>query len=307
MTAPMEYLTAGTRSMFGDQLESHRATAPSTAFSANPQARFIDTYSRQKLNTASPGFTHNYESSIGRQSQSYKKTQPSWTVGARDHLASGAMIGGPGPGQYSSCRSSIGPQIVSNARTSTAVGNRTGNRWSSYRNEYYEIPATPGPGDPVSYIGTGGPKYSMGGTAPRYDFGVGGTNKRSPPSYMDDPAPGSYSSTVSFGPQLLATKSTSPTTKFPSTTRSAAARVYISKDHERAILGSASPGPSKYRAYSSIGSQSVSPRKTSPSFGFGSGGRFSDYQPTKARTTQRSLKDDLGASAVMPGPGAYRV
>lgn len=80
--------------------------------------------------------------------------------------------------------------------------------------------------------------------------------------------------TSSIGVQLESTKSSSARHGFGTATRNAQQRVYLSRDHDRSNAGSASPGPGRYAVPSSMGRQTHSKKDSSPSWVFGSGGRF---------------------------------
>jgi len=93
----------------------------------------------------------------------------------------------------------------------------------------------------------------------------------------------------SLGKQPLGWLPTQPEFSFHRRgTRSQRERVYMAPEFEKHFFGSFSPGPQTMSAVSSLGRQTASVRKTSPSASFGSASRF----PSTKRL-------------VTPGPDTY--
>ena len=78
-------------------------------------------------------------------------------------------------------------------------------------------------------------------------------------------------------------------------------KVYVSRDHEREVLGHQSPGPNMYILPNSVGPQISSKNKSAPSTRFGSSDRFSDIKPSRGKPTANDIPK------VNPGPGSYAI
>jgi len=93
-----------------------------------------------------------------------------------------------------------------------------------------------------------------------------------------------------FGVQATSKRRSAPSFGFGSSTRSQAAKVFLSADHAKLSTPGFSPGPSAYTLRASVGSQADGRKASSPQWVFGSSDRF----------IQASRKEVQN-----PGPGAY--
>lgn len=137
------------------------------------------------------------------------------------------------------------------------------------------------------------PRFTFTGRGKRYDFSQGGL----PGSRIEKtPGPGTYGARSAMGPQYEAKRATEATFKFGKSRRDKEAELlYVSMEHERALLGKHAPGPNKYNLVGSIGLQSTSKRENAPSCKFGSSDRFSEIKTMPGRTLPGRT----------PGPGQY--
>ncbi|CAG9460053.1 unnamed protein product [Pedinophyceae sp. YPF-701] len=101
------------------------------------------------------------------------------------------------------------------------------------------------------------------------------------------PGAGQYRNASAVGRQALSTKKTLPTCRFGTSTRDKANKIFISAEHEKDSFGELSPGPTTAMGHPAIGKQTVSRKKSNPSWGFGT-----------ARRQTVQVTDT-------PGPGTY--
>ena len=87
------------------------------------------------------------------------------------------------------------------------------------------------------------------------------------------PGPGAYSLNQSVGSQVMSTKTSSPMPGFGTSNRDQMNKLYISTEHEKALSGNNSPGPSNYNMPESTGRQPLSKYSSMPSWGFGTSSR----------------------------------
>ena len=97
-----------------------------------------------------------------------------------------------------------------------------------------------------------------------------------------------------LGTQAYSNRKSSPSYGFGTSDRACVAKCYVSKEHAMKSAMPRTPGPGAYKFEGSTGRQLMSPRPSTPSFGFGTQERFG-----KTRS-----KFDGGST---PGPGAYVV
>lgn len=145
---------------------------------------------------------------------------------------------------------------------------------------------TPGPCQYNKPGGIGGQTESQFATAPAFKQGTAGRFMEKNPS-KDTPGAGSYKCAEAFGKQTLSSKSTLPAAKIGTAQRDATKKIFISKEHEKSSYGENSPGPATGSVVNAIGNQTLSVKKTLPSWGFG--------------TSKRSP----GYGNDVPGPGTY--
>ncbi|KAK3259853.1 hypothetical protein CYMTET_31166 [Cymbomonas tetramitiformis] len=121
-----------------------------------------------------------------------------------------------------------------------------------------------------------------------YDRSVGRTQETKvtfyPPSRLHETSSG-------FGKQLFSHRQSQPTYSFGTGTRVSQEKVFLSAKHQKHIFGHVTPGPSTSGPVSSLGSQNLSLKKSSPASRFGTSTRFMQL---KCQDTSQT-----------PGPGAY--
>jgi hypothetical protein len=101
------------------------------------------------------------------------------------------------------------------------------------------------------------------------------------------PGAGQYKVDGAVGKQTLSIKKTLPTARIGTSTRDKADKVFISAEHEKAQYGKITPGPCTGTGHTSMGKQTLSKKKSNPTWGFG----------TAARKTIQVTDT--------PGPGTY--
>ena len=77
-----------------------------------------------------------------------------------------------------------------------------------------------------------------------------------------------------FGDQVHSMRRSSPSFGFGSSTRTQAAKVFLSSDHAKLSTPGFSPGPSAYTLRASVGTQADGRKASSPQWVFGSSDRF---------------------------------
>ena len=107
------------------------------------------------------------------------------------------------------------------------------------------------------------------------------------PDAQPDDNEATYAKVDAVGKQVVSTKQTLPSHKIGTSTRDSCKKVFISKEHEKSSYGAATPGPTTNNFVDSFGPQTMSQKKSLPSWGFGTSKR--DPFP----------KNDT------PGPGTY--
>lgn len=305
MSVPLSALH--TRSMFGDQTLSKRASAPSFGFGSSTRTQagkvFISHEHSKTVTGESPGpaaYTH--RASVGPQIDGSKISSPTWMFGTAERLKyEKRAASSPGPGAYG-MGSSFGSQISSAARTEPIAG-----FGSAGREHVRKVYVSEEHNKALHGIDSPGPlAYSLKTTV---------TNKqdssriRNPPTWVfgstqrfkyehvkraaSSPGPGAYHLQQSVGPQVASTKSSSPMAGFGTSDRTVQNKLYLSPDHEKMHYGKQSPGPSAYSLPGSVAKQTLSKNSSMPSWGFGTSARWSS--------------DKKGMRSSTPGPGAYSV
>mmetsp|Transcript_15827 Transcript_15827/g.38529 ORF Transcript_15827/g.38529 Transcript_15827/m.38529 type:complete len:301 (-) Transcript_15827:345-1247(-) len=290
------------KSMFGSQVCSGRETAPAYGFGSSVRDSTTKMFlSREQVaqyvGKVGPGPIYDVPSSVGAQHSSRKNTAPAYKFGSRatsDYNL--AKEGRPGPGEYGIGPMSVGPQFLSKKENSTSWKFGSGNRWSSYKDTRKEFDATPGMGLPALPSGWLGDAamFSFHGGSKRYEIGVGIPGAL--PSFRAAPGPGSYATISCLGQQFMSNKESASRTKFGTSSRQQQEKVYITAEHERAMIGMHSPAPNTYDAKSSIGQQWLSRNPNAQCFKFGTADRFSEIRN----------KDGVSLQPT-PGPGSYGV
>lgn len=121
-----------------------------------------------------------------------------------------------------------------------------------------------------------------------YDRSVGRTQETKVTFY---PHSRLHETTSGFGKQLFSHRQSQPTCSFGTGTRVAQEKIFLSAKHQKHIFGHITPGPGTSGPVSSLGSQQLSVKKSSPASRFGTSTRFMQL---KCQDTSQT-----------PGPGAY--
>ena len=287
------------KSMFGPQYLSTKPTQPSFGFGTATRESTSKVFLSRKAKTdhigkASPGPVYNLKSSVGKQIQSHCESAPAFMFGKRHTKGGEENQKAPGPGKYE-MPSSIGKQAMSSKSNSEKWRFPTANRWSNTKKDFSDHFGTPAARDfkPANgWLGDSA-KFSFSGEAKRYDVGKGSPGVE--PSFLKAPGPGTYESKSSLGTQPETKKKTSQQVKFGTSVRGSN-KVYVSRQHEREVLGHQSPGPNIIP--NSVGPQISSKNKSAPSTRFGSSDRFSDIK-------SHNKRDEI--PKVNSGPGSYAI
>lgn len=289
----------GTLSTFGDQILSTKTTQPKHGFgtSGRTEKVYDKAWETRMLGRTSPGASYQVASAFGDQALTRNQNAPAYRFGGKHQ--SDVNLGKearPGPGSYETFHA-VGKQPLSPKKNAPTWRVGTGPRFGQYSTQMKDDYSTPGPNDwrPTSGFLGDAPQYTFHGKGKRYDTRDGMPGQK--PTPTENPGPGEYEPHSSFGVQYEAHKSTTPRPKVGTAARTDYLRQYISQGHERALLGSHSPGPSMYKSVSAVGHQVSSKRPNSNQFKFGSSDRFSDVKPVKG-----------GSGPIdIPGPGSYVV
>ena len=231
------------KSMFGSQVLSARETAPAYGFGSSERNSTTKMFlSREQVaqyvGKVGPGPIYDVPSSVGAQHSSRKNTAPAYKFGSRatsDYNL--AKENRPGPGQYGVGPMSVGPQFLSKKENSTSWRFGSGNRWSTYKDARKEFDGTPGmglPAIPSGWLGDAA-MFSFFGSGKRHEIGVGIPGAL--PSFRSAPGPGTYATISCLGQQFSSNKQSSERTKFGTSSRQQQEKVYLTAEHERAMLG----------------------------------------------------------------------
>ena len=111
------------------------------------------------------------------------------------------------------------------------------------------------------------------------------------PSRPPRSGPGAYDVKPGLGVQVSSKTETQPLFGFGTAGREHVAKVYLSEEHNKALHGCDSPGPSMYTLNSAVGDQQLSRKGNQPKWVFSNANRFK--------------YDHVGRAANSPGPGSY--
>lgn len=292
---PLE--VAGTVSTFGQQALSTKPSGPRTKFGTSGRTHKLaeKQFLALTLGSTSGGCAEHVASAFGQQANSRAQSAPAHRMGRRfklDHDTSSGMTH-PGPGSYSPPADSVGKQPLSANPTSPATRVGTSERFGRIR----EDAMTPVGGTGRLAHGWMGdaPSFSFHGKAKRTDMAAGMPGLT--PSGLSDPGPGAYEAASSMGTQSFSPKCTAPRMRMGTSARERAGKVFLSREHNlHDKLGSHSPSPNCYNPRTNTSSRV----KTTSSWRFGSGDRFSEVKPVRPERK-------YGATGATPGPGAYVV
>lgn len=285
------------RSGFGKQVISDDITDPAFGFGTAGRDAYHKLYlsSEQTKATSgnnSQGPVYKTMSAIGPQPESQYHSSLATGFGTSTRsIKYGNKV--PGPGTYAH-EGGIGKMTESkrptDARPVFGTSTRDGQAKVWLDEELMKVEAgknTPGPNSyktPGSVGKQSDSKYSSlpawkQSTAQRFNEKDG---------TRDFPGAGTYGlGTNAVGKQPLSTRTTLPMAKIGTSNRDGAAKVFISKEHEKSGYGKLSPGPTTAKQIDSFGIQTLSIKKSNPSYGFG------------------TSKRNPGYGSIAPGPGAY--
>mmetsp|Transcript_3929 Transcript_3929/g.6710 ORF Transcript_3929/g.6710 Transcript_3929/m.6710 type:complete len:307 (-) Transcript_3929:520-1440(-) len=294
------------RSMFGAQVVSTKPNFPAYGFGTSGRTSstklfFTKEQTKRNLGLVSPGPVYDVSSSLGGQISSKCTTFPAFKFGARSLLDSNlAKEARPGPGTYP-LQGSIGNQTESQRGTSTSWKFGTSGRWGNSKHGLSDG-ANAALVDPKPASGWLGDAAAFSfGSSNRYVIGEGIPGCK--PTFKSVPGPGAYQLHSCLGPQPLSNKCSATNVKFGTQTRERSEKVYLTHAHERSMYGRHSPAPNAYTLKSSLGQQTTSKNRSSSSFKFGTGDRFTEVKRTLDTTGRDSLVK--GVPAMTPGPGSY--
>lgn len=287
------------RSGFGSQVKSVNPSNPSWGFGTSNRDASLKQYlsaehAKVMTGNVSQGPVYKNYSGIGPQPESKLASSATFSFGSSTRLPKQGKSWVPGPGAYQD-KSGIGQQTESKRSTSprAVFGSSTRDiQEKVYLDDdlmkTYYGKESPGPNAYNVPAGIGAQADSKRESAPAWRQG---TSERFKYDFItrakELPGAGTYNASAALGKQTLSLKKTLPQYSFGSSTRDAALKTFISKEHEKQSFGELSPGPTTAQPSTSMGKQSLSVRSSSPGWGFGTARRNKEY-----------------ATAV-PGPGTY--
>lgn len=285
------------RSGFGKQVKSENNTHPAYGFGSQHRDAYMKLYLSQEQAKAvsgnnSQGPVYKTFSAIGPQPESRYSSLPAPGFGTSTRATKDTRTAFPGPGTYVQ-EGGIGPMVESKRETlprpvfGTATRDGQSKVWLDEElMKTYAGRGSPGPctyGTPGSMGKQPDSKYS---SQPAWKQGTSDRFRQK--EDKDKPGVGAYTvNNDALGKQALSSKRTLPSAKIGTSNRDVAKKIFISKEHEKAAFGELSPGPVTSNMVNSFGSQTLSVKKTNPSWGFG------------------TAKRDKGYGSDTPGPGTY--
>jgi len=288
------------RSGFGKQVKSPNTTLPAWGFGTAGRDGYQKLYLSPEQAKAMPGNNsqgpvYKTATALGPQPESRYMTLPAPGFGSATRATVSVANKYPGPGTYEQ-EGGIGPMKESKRSTSprAVFGSSTRDGQSKVwldeeLMKTYCGRESPGPCNYGTPNSVGKQVDSRRGTEPSWKQGTaqrfkGDTTAGAGPGL----APGAYNSAYNaLGKQALSTKKTLPMPKIGTSQRDASKKVFISKEHEKGAYGEFSPGPTTGTVVNAVGPQTLSVKKSYPSWGFG----------TAKRNTLQSSET--------PGPGTY--
>ncbi|GAX74496.1 hypothetical protein CEUSTIGMA_g1945.t1 [Chlamydomonas eustigma] len=277
------------RSGFSKQPKSINVTEPAYGFGTAARDNFSKLYlspeqAKAQAGNVSQGAVYKVYQGIGTQPDSKFPTAASTGFGTSSRSIKYGANNFPGPGTYSQ-EGGIGLMRESRHETSarTVFGSSTRDAAAKVflDEELMKVNygrTSPGPCTYTQPSGHGKQTDSKYTTYPAYKLG---TSKRfaEKNTWKDVPGAGSYANNYpSVGKQTLSTKQTGPTPMIGTSQRDVCTKkVFISKEHEKAAFGEISPGPAIAPIIPSFGSQTISTKKTNPTWGFGTSKRSPGY------------------------------
>jgi hypothetical protein len=194
-------------------------------------------------------------------------------------------------------RSLMGPQPLGKWKSAPSFGFGTGSR--DTREKVFISSAhvkgvygrhSPGPAMYGLPSSTGPQLLSTRDSQPRWAFGSAHRWPRS--KFEPSPGPGTYAHHPALGRQITSKYKSQPIFGFGSAQQRANWKIFISQEHNLAFYGRESPGPLSYGIGSTMGRQTLSTMRSSPTISFNS--------------AQRSGQaNHLKRAANSPGPASY--
>lgn len=286
------------RSGFGKQVKSEANTMPSWGFGTSHRDAFMKLYlSKEQANAMSgnnsQGPVYKSYQAIGPQPESKYTSMPAAGFGTSARTMRDRRGNLPGPGAYTH-EGGIGTMIDSKRATSprpvfgSASRDQQSKVWlDDEMMKTYGGRESPGP---CNYTTGGSIGKVVDSKYPSMPAWKQGTASRfqGKDATKDQPGVGTYAvNNNAMGKQTLSHKKTLPAPKIGTSNRDAAKKIFISKEHEKGAFGQWSPGPVTSKVVDSVGPQTLSVKKSNPSWGFGTSKRW-NMAPSEA-----------------PGPGAY--
>jgi len=297
-----------TRSMFGDQPNSLKGSAPAYGFGTSTRQHaskiFVSNEHARLASTGAPPAPNAYSlnGAVASQHDSRKTSMPQWAFGSAERFTyEKKSAANPGPGAYQS-HQSCGSQVSSAKQTEPIFGFGTSERHhvanifiSEEHNKSRHGLTSPGPAVYTLKGAFNKQEVSKQKTAPTWVFGTGQRFKYDfVKRGATSPGPGAYTLSMSVGAQPSSMKQSAANFSFGSGTRDHQAKLYVSQEHEKINAGVHSPGPSSYTLQEANGKQNLSKNVSASAWGFG--------------TASRWASADKGKSSLQtPGPGAYAI
>lgn len=286
------------RSGFGKQVISEDRTDPAYGFGTSNRDAGNKLYLSKEQTKAmsgnnSQGAVYKYQSALGTQPESKYNSSAAIGFGSSSRSIKYGKNGVPGPGTYNK-GGGIGVMQESQRSTSPRPvfghSTRDGEAKVWLDDELMKTTMgrdTPGPNSYKYPSGVGPQSDSKYSTLPAWKQGTA-DRFQDKDGTRDFPGAGAYGTGVpAVGKQPMSSKRTLPHAKIGTSTRDGAGKIFVSKEHEKSQHGKLTPGPTTCPVVHSFGSQTLSSKKTNPSFGFG------------------TAKRDAGPRSDVPGPGAY--
>jgi len=298
----------GTRSMFGDQVNSKKASSPSYGFGSATRDHAARVFASKELAKATPvsitpgpaGYT--LHGSVGKQESSVRPSSAQWQFGTASRFSSAGRPvvdqKNPGPGAYGAL-GSVGMQTSSKKRSMPIYGFGTSTRDNrrkvfvsqGHNKELFGV-QSPGPSAYVLRAAVGKQVSSKRESHPAWVFGSANRfNYEDVKRAAATPGPGAYSHRNAVSTQVSSVKPSAPNFGFGTSDRVQQAKVYMGKYHEKGG-GKTTPGPGAYSLASAVGRQPLSKMMSSCAWGFGTQERSPRVSPIAFST---------------PGPGSYLV
>ena len=211
-------------------------------------------------------------------------------------------------------RSQMGTQVSSKKVSAPIYGFGSGTRDGRAKlfiSQEHAAVAGPGPGGspgPATYTQAASVGPQVNGaleSSPRWRFGSENRFPTTKKADMEAPAPGKYDTQGGVGPQVQSHKTSMPLFGFGSSTRDHQENVYKSEEHNKALFGRGSPGPSSYTLNPAVGKQVLSSGPSPYSTGSAKS-VVNGTQPAWVMGKAERFNGKNAAGAV-PGPGAYTI